>query len=458
MNDKKTPQEKITAYTLDALCAELEELTRFPVDPHSKFVYERVVELYWTVSRTLRQLRDLLQRNPGPPSDALLAGDVPAPPARERLFIDMTNTIESGSKTGIQRVVRRIALESVRAGLGLPVVIEGGRLVPYYRHPSLPLEVQPAEGDVFLVLDAAWNNVGVYLSALDAVKAAGGKIVVAAYDILPLEYPALFHQNVTRSFRSWRENVLAKADAIVAISRATAEALADHERRAGRQRLPAIGWWPLGADFGAGCAEGASPAAAKIIAGGPYLLSVGTLEPRKGYPIALDAFEKLWAAGREISYVIVGKGGWNTSALRARIRRHPQFGRRLHWLDKAGDADLQALYAHARASVNASLAEGFGLPLVESALHGLPVIASDIGVFREVAGDGARYFDLLDSASLAQAIDAELSASKTPPKIGAISWAQSAQALARLIREESYQMSGSLTLGSHAGRSASGLR
>jgi len=440
MNDKKTPQQRITAYTLDALSVELEELTRFPVDPYSKFVYERIVEFYWTVSRALRRLRSLLKKAPERPSDALLGGEIPSPPARERLFMDMTNTVESGSKTGIQRVVRRIALESVRAGLGLPVVIENGKLVPYYRHPSLPLTIEPAAGDVLLVLDAAWNNVDVYPSVVDALNASGGKVVVAAYDILPLQYPALFHQNVTRSFRAWREGVLAKACALVAISRATAQAVVDYERQAGRERLPPIGWWPLGADFDAASAETPSPAVEKIIAGGPYLLSVGTLEPRKGYAIALDAFEKLWAAGREISYVIVGKAGWNTSALRARIRRHPELGRRLYWLDNADDADLKALYAHARASVNASLAEGFGLPLVEAALHGLPVIASDIGVFREVAGDGARYFDLLDSGSLAQAIDAELASPKIAPKIETISWAQSAQALARLIRDEAYQL------------------
>jgi len=92
--------------------------------------------------------------------------------------------------------------------------------------------------------------------------------------------------------------------------------------------------------------------------------------------------------------------------------------------------------------VNCSVAEGFGLPLVEAALRGVPVIASDIAVFREVGGDGARYFDLLDSASLAAAIEDVLARPRTAPAIETVSWRESALELVRLIREEAYQLRG----------------
>lgn len=440
MSDKETFKEKIAAYSLEALSAELDALTRHPVDPHTKFVYDRLREFYWTSSRALRRLARFVRgAEITAPRGAPLEGAVPAPPTRARLFIDMTNTVETGSKTGIQRVVREIALQSVLLGEGLPVIIADGRLAPYYRHASLPTRIEPGPGDILLVLDAAWNNVGVYPPVLQAVKAVGGKIVVAVYDILPLLYPALFDQEVVRNFHAWRRGVLERADAAIAISRATAESLADYDRREGRMPPP-IGWWRLGADFNKAAANAPSAAAARLAATGPYLLSVGTLEPRKGYPIALDAFERLWGKGLDISYVIVGRAGWNTSALSQRIRRHPEFGRRLFWFDKAGDADLRALYANARAVVNASLAEGFGLPLVEAAFYGAPVIASDIEVFREVGGAGARYFDLLDARSLAAAIEAELAGPKIAPAIATISWRLSAQELARLIREDAYQL------------------
>jgi alpha-1,2-rhamnosyltransferase len=92
--------------------------------------------------------------------------------------------------------------------------------------------------------------------------------------------------------------------------------------------------------------------------------------------------------------------------------------------------------------VNCSVAEGFGLPLVEAALRGVPVIASDIAVFREVGGDGPRYFDLLDSGSLAAAIEDVLARPRSAPEIKTISWRDSALELVRLIREEGYQFPG----------------
>jgi glycosyltransferase involved in cell wall biosynthesis len=76
----------------------------------------------------------------------------------------------------------------------------------------------------------------------------------------------------------------------------------------------------------------------------------------------------------------------------------------LHWLDDASDADVDWAYANASAHVCASLTEGFGLPIVEAATRGLPSIVSDIPVFREIGGDGARYFRVTDAADLATAI------------------------------------------------------
>ena len=442
MTDLDTSQTKIAAYTIDALSEELDALARLPVDPYTKFVYDRARELHWTSERALRRFGRFLRARLGavPVKGATIDGPIPPPPERGRLFVDMTNTVETGAKTGIQRVVREIAREMVLSGAGLPVVIERGALVPHYRHPSLPQTVTPGPGDILLLLDAAWNNLGDYPRVLQTVKASGGKVVAAVYDILPLLYPALFRLAVAKTFAAWRETIVLQSDAVVAISRATAESVAAYERDAGNENPPPIGWWPLGADFGAAAPGDSSPKAKRIAAGGAYLLSVGTLEPRKGYPVALDAFERLWTEGRDISYVIVGKAGWNASALRARIRGHKEYDRRLFWFERARDADLRALYAGARAVVSASVAEGFGLPLVEAALHGAPVIASDIPVFREVAGDGARFFRLLDPGSLAAAIDAELDVPKIAPRIGTISWRQSAETLARLIREDAYQL------------------
>jgi alpha-1,2-rhamnosyltransferase len=172
----------------------------------------------------------------------------------------------------------------------------------------------------------------------------------------------------------------------------------------------------------------------------PFFMSVGTLEPRKAYSIALDAFETLWAEGCDVRYVIAGRCGWNTRALQRRIREHPEFKRKLFWLDNASDVDLAYLYPLARALIFPSFAEGFGMPLVEAAYYGTRAIASDIPVLREIGGEGHVYFDLLNSHSLATHVRAELAAKKAPHRISFVSWQASADALAGMLRDNAYQI------------------
>jgi glycosyltransferase involved in cell wall biosynthesis len=118
---------------------------------------------------------------------------------------------------------------------------------------------------------------------------------------------------------------------------------------------------------------------------------VGTLEPRKGYTDTLNVFDALWRQGQDINLVIVGKVGWKVEALVARIKEHPEFNQRLFWLAGISDEYLDRVYNTCTCLIAASYGEGFGLPLIESAQRGLPIIARDIPVFREVAGKHATY-------------------------------------------------------------------
>jgi glycosyltransferase involved in cell wall biosynthesis len=165
-------------------------------------------------------------------------------------------------------------------------------------------------------------------------------------------------------------------------------------------------------------------------AAGPMVLMVGTLEPRKGHSATLAAAEKLWAEGEDFSLVIAGKTGWMMERLADYIRRHPEHGKRLFWFAGADDALLAGLYRAADGVLMASEGEGFGLPLVEAARYDLPVLARDLPVFREVAGNHVRYFggDFRDAW---RAWLTELRAG-TAPRSGGIpawSWAQSAREL-----------------------------
>jgi glycosyltransferase involved in cell wall biosynthesis len=170
---------------------------------------------------------------------------------------------------------------------------------------------------------------------------------------------------------------------------------------------------------------------------------VGTIEPRKGHLQALDAFERLWAQGLDVRLVIVGGEGWKglpdgarrtIPTLVARLRRHPELGRRLHWLQGISDEYLDRVYAASTCLLFASEGEGFGLPLIEAARHGVPLLARDLPVFREVAGAHAHYFSGADGASLAVAVQDWLGLhaagqAPTPAGIASRTWAANAAEL-----------------------------
>jgi glycosyltransferase involved in cell wall biosynthesis len=115
----------------------------------------------------------------------------------------------------------------------------------------------------------------------------------------------------------------------------------------------------------------------------------------------LKAFELLWERGLDVGLIIVGKEGWMVHEVVSRIRENQERTSHLIWLREASDEVLSELYDLACALLAASFGEGFGLPLIEAASHGLPIIARNIPVFREVAGEHAFYFEGLEPEALA---------------------------------------------------------
>jgi len=168
---------------------------------------------------------------------------------------------------------------------------------------------------------------------------------------------------------------------------------------------------------------------------GTTFLMVGTVEPRKGHAQVLAGFDELWAAGADVNLVIVGKPGGMVSKVIAALESHPLLGERLFWFNAASDQCLEDLYARADCLLAASEGEGFGLPLIEAAQHGVPIIARDLPVFREVAGEGAYYFDGKESADVASAVARwmPLCESGTAPSPSAIDWLTWEQSAAQLL-------------------------
>src|SRR5262249_13057686 len=133
----------------------------------------------------------------------------------------------------------------------------------------------------------------------------------------------------------------------------------------------------------------------------PFMLMIGTIEPRKNHVLALDAFEQLWRQGEELALVLAGKQGWLVDELMSRLRNHREAGRRLFLFENATDGEIAYLHRNAAAVLMLSKGEGFGLPLLEASQFGTPIVVSDIPVFREIVGEHATYVDTADAGSLA---------------------------------------------------------
>jgi glycosyltransferase involved in cell wall biosynthesis len=134
----------------------------------------------------------------------------------------------------------------------------------------------------------------------------------------------------------------------------------------------------------------------------PYLLAVGTLEPRKNLPTLLEAFRRLRGEGRDLELVLVGRQGWADSLPVAELAPYVRL------TGSIPDAELQELYAGAACFVLPSLYEGFGLCLAEAMAAGAPAVASDIAALRELGGDAVLYAPPLDAGALAARIAAAL--------------------------------------------------
>ena len=232
------------------------------------------------------------------------------------------------------------------------------------------------------------------------------------------------------------------ADAILCISRATAREL-EGELMRRSVKPPLLEAFPLGADLDRDLAE-EGPANPEMLLplekweGREVFLCVGTLEPRKGHRQLIEAFEQLWQSGQDVALMMVGRRGWNVDAVVSRIESHVEFGKRLFWFEGVADVVLVNLYKAATAAILCSEGEGFGLPLIEAAKQSVPIIARDLPVFREIAGEHAFYFSGEVGSDLASALERWLvlhRANRAPgPKgIDVSTWRDSAKTLLSLL-------------------------
>lgn len=371
-----------------------------------------------------------------------LAGDLvltfPEQASARRLLLDVTATAAHDLKTGIERVARAILValaSAARTGLRVEPVrlsTENGswcyRYARRYACEVLGIEgamlgddvVDPTPGDTLLTLDISGETLvqSDRSGLLDLYRRRGVRTFATLFDLLPVRMPHVFPPRADEGHTRWLECV-ANMHGAVCISQSVADDMREWLRDRGHPAAERFQLFVthLGADLAraptGGFSGRESAQAVAAMAERPTFLMVGTIEPRKGYAQTLEAFELLWARGVEVNLVIVGREGWRglpddqrrdiPSTTRA-LLGHVEKGHRLFWLSDASDGDLEQAYRSATCLLAASYGEGFGLPLIEAAEHGLALLVRDIPVFREVARASASYFTAATPEAMADAV------------------------------------------------------
>ncbi|MCI7023779.1 MAG: glycosyltransferase [Campylobacter sp.] len=335
---------------------------------------------------------------------------------KNRILVDMTYVLIDDLQTGISRVVWQ-ELNALFQSTTLPVI-------PVYfdghgyssanelmlKKLALPFSINdekiiPQKGDIFYALDfSVMYGCDPEIPILQAhkngffneLKKVGGKIFFLVHDLLPLTHPEFFPYHAGELHLHWCE-LLKDIDAkLIAISNRV------------KNDLLAYGFKDVcvvhhGSNKNLEIFQNIAKNKT------PTFICVGTIEERKGIKAICLAFERLALIGANAKLIIVGRMGRVDDDFRAFLERSEH--ENIIYKGFCSDDELAELYATSHALIAASYDEGFGLPLIES---GLPVIARDIEIFREVLGGRALYFK--DNLELMNILINYKNISLLPPK------------------------------------------
>ena len=403
-------------------------------------------------------------------------------PAR-RLFLDVTATCRNDLKTGIERVARALLLSILQEPpLGFrvePVYLSNSNGQWQHRYarkytleligcPSEALDddiVVPECGDILVGLDYSGDILvqAAEMGLFSGYRANGTAIFSVVFDLLPVRIPEFFVNGADNTHAKWLEYI-STFDGSACISKSVSTDLFSWQREMAlnfvNRRPYRIDWFHLGADVTNSAPSLGLPHNAEVLLEKftfrPSFLMVGTIEPRKGYLQAIEAFSEIWNDGINVNLLIVGSEGWkdqpyhlrrNIPETVNRLKNHAELNVRLFWLDNISDEYLEKVYTVSTCLIAASYGEGFGLPLIEAAQHNLPIIARDIPVFREVAGENAYYFSNNDDPSaLASGIKEWLDLYKQEkyPRSDTmqwLTWRESAEQLVRFCTDRHVEIS-----------------
>jgi len=325
-----------------------------------------------------------------------------------RLAIDATPLL--GTRTGIGRFAAHL-IEGVAGDTSVAVTAYAtswrgrGELTalvpPAIRTVSRPMAARP--------LHWLWQRrhgppIEWWTGAVDVVHGTNYVVppsrraqrLVSVHDLTTVHYPEMCTPH-TRTFPALIARALAAGAWIHTDAESVRVEVINHFD-APPERVVTV---PLGFDQ----MPAADPAEGHRIAGGDrYIAAVGTIEPRKGYPGLVRAFDRLAARDATLRLVIIGAAGWGTDDFRTAITAASHRDRIVH-LDAVDDHDRAAVIRGALVLAYPSVYEGFGLPPLEAMSADVPVVASAAGAVPEVVGDAAILVPVGEDLALADGLE-----------------------------------------------------
>ncbi|MES2695812.1 MAG: glycosyltransferase [Verrucomicrobiota bacterium] len=351
------------------------------------------------------------------------------------IYFDVTKTGAAGHRSGLMRVSTRL-----RDGLGAAAteVVWADGTLKRASSPAQPLALR-ADDWVFtseLFSEEERPGFTAFLAARPCRFAA------VFHDAIPLKYPHITWPKSVARHPAYMK-LLSRFDRVWAVSQASREELLGFWQWQGAENLPPVDVLALGADFDhQPPATKATGLAARSTR--PSLLCIGIVEPRKNQSFLLDVCDALWRGGLDFELHLVGRvnphfGAPIVANIKSLRRVH---GARLQFHEAASDALVSQLYSNARASAFPTIAEGCGLPLLESLRLGVPCVHSDLPVLREnAAGGGCLAAALNDPAAWQSALRAILTDDALHARLAAEArarvlptWADAAKQLIAVLR------------------------
>lgn len=341
------------------------------------------------------------------------------------IVIDITRALDRALQGRLPTGVDRVSLEYVRHfGAGAQALVRfGGRWIVMPKRRSRvvfdallspPQEVdrgllrwwvgrsyvldwrKPAAGSVLL-------NIG-HSGLQDAdygvrVQRFGLRPLYFLHDLIPITHSEYCRPGEAGKHKQRLAIMLSTGCGLLVNSTATAQELQGYAERVGSAVPPLA--VALLAPARLACPSAERPLAA------PYFVMLGTIEPRKNHLLLLNVWRALVARDGERAprLVIVGQRGWECEQVLDLLDRCEALRGFVLERPACDDTELATWLTHAQALLFPSFAEGYGMPLVEALVAGVPVLASDLPAFREVAKDVPEYLDPLDGPGWIHAID-----------------------------------------------------